>query len=310
MRFGRLWSYALFSIVLLPAALHLSSASAEEPPLAYDISWPQCPETVPSGEFAFAIIGLNNGRPFTTNDCFATQYSWAASEEAHPDVYINLDFPKADRPEAANGPYGLCEPADQWCRAYNYGYALARDAHYRAAILGVQPGRYWLDVEMANYWSESGSDNSQVVHGVLDYFDSVSLAVGIYGTSYQWGLLTAGYMPLISRPLWVAGAETMEEALGRCEDASFAFAGGEIWMVQYPEGGFDGNVRCSRAPGRVEANGSATAPASSEPPSRPRRNTNRTRVLAPNSIIPTSPVFESTIPRPLSLQESRVLVGR
>ncbi|MGE3422247.1 MAG: hypothetical protein AB7N24_09390 [Dehalococcoidia bacterium] len=294
--------------MILSVVFQVLPASAEEPPLAYDISWPQCPEALPAGDFSFAIVGLNDGRPFTSNDCFSSQYAWATAAEAHPDVYINLDFPREGRPQAENGPYGLCEAADEWCRAYNYGYALAQDAHFRAALFGVQPGRYWLDVEMANHWSDSGSDNSQVVHGALDYFDSVSIPVGIYGTSFQWDMLVAGYVPFISRPLWVAGAESIDEARGRCDDSSFAFAGGEIWLVQYPEGDFDGNVRCSRFAERADLNTGEPPKEAGEQPSRSRPNPHRNRTAAPNSIVSKTPVFESIIPRPFSLQESRALV--
>ncbi len=224
------------------------SAAAEGPEIAYDVSWPQCPNVLPKGPFAFAVIGLNDGRPFTSNGCFGLQYHWAKSAEPHPDIYINLDFPRAGRPEAANGPYGVCEPDDDWCRGYNYGYNLATDAQARVVAAGEVPRRYWLDVEMENHWSDMARDNSQVVRGALDSLDEMGIAVGIYGTSYQWGLITGDYVPVRPRPLWLAGAEDISEAAARCDRTDLAFAGGEIWMVQYPQDGFDGNVPCPLYP--------------------------------------------------------------
>jgi len=218
---------------------------------AYDISWPQCPDTFPEGEFSFAVIGLTGGRPFTSNACFSPQYAWARSVEQHPDVYINLDFPRPGRPEAANGPYGVCAGDDDWCRGYNYGYASAKDAVARARLAGVTPGRYWFDVEMENYWSDSARNNSQVVRGALDYFLDFNLPIGIYGTYYQWDLITGGYIPPGKLPIWVAGATSREMAAERCTNSAYNFAGGETWMVQYPEGPFDGNVECEAAPPRV-----------------------------------------------------------
>lgn len=216
---------------------------------AYDISWPQCESGAPHGDFSFAIIGLNNGRPFTTNDCFAPQYTWAAQVQVNPAVYINLDFPRAGRPEADNGPYGRCGETDTWCRGYNWGYALARDSVNRAISFGVSPERYWLDVEMANHWSDVPRDNGQVARGAIDYFLEHRIPVGIYGTRYQWNLITGGYTPPnVTLPLWVAGAEDITEAHERCFNRSLAFAGGDTWLVQYPEGEFDGNVLCSIAP--------------------------------------------------------------
>lgn len=219
------------------------------PPPAYDISWPQCESGAPQGEFAFAIIGLNNGRPFTTNDCFAPQYAWAGQAQANPAVYINLDFPRGEQLAAANGPYGQCAADDGWCRGYNWGYALARDSVGRAIYFGVKPERYWLDVEMANHWSDLARDNGQVTRGAIDYFLEHNIPVGIYGTRYQWNLITGGYTPRgVTLPLWVAGAEDIAEAHARCHDRSLAFAGGDTWMVQYPEAEFDGNVLCGIAP--------------------------------------------------------------
>lgn len=243
-------------------ALGSGSAKADEGKApAYDISWPQCENGAPHGEFHFAVIGLNNGRPFTTNDCFKPQYAWAASVQAHPAVYINLDFPKAERPAADNGPYGRCAAEDGWCRGYNWGYALARDSVSRARSFGITPERYWLDVEMANHWSETARDNGQVVRGAVDYFVEHGIPVGVYGTRYQWQLITGGYAPSdVTLPLWVAGAEDATEAEARCSDRSFAFAGGNTWMVQYPEGEFDGNVLCDIAP-RVTPAAPAKAPA-------------------------------------------------
>lgn len=227
-----------------------TTARADSPGApAYDISWPQCESGAPHTDFSFAIIGLNNGRPFTTNDCFEPQYVWAAQVQVNPAVYINLDFPKAGRPEAANGPYGRCAETDGWCRGYNWGWALAHDSVNRAMYFGVSPERYWLDVEMANHWSDLARDNGQVARGAIDYFIAHNIPVGLYGTRYQWNLITGGYTPPnVTLPLWVAGAEDIGEAHERCYNRSLAFAGGDTWMVQYPEGEFDGNVLCSIAP--------------------------------------------------------------
>lgn len=231
------------SIGLL-GTLSVSAVQAEEAFPAYDISWPQCPDSLPEGNFSFAVIGLNGGRPFTANECFTRQYQWARSAEANPDVYINLDFPGPGRAEAENGPYGICSATDDWCRGYNYGFALARDAFFRASVLGVAPQRYWFDVEMDNYWSDSPGNNSQVVRGALDSFDALGVPVGIYGTRYQWALITGNYVPATPRPLWVAGAESLDEARARCNQPDFGFANGTIWIVQFLVGEFDENVAC------------------------------------------------------------------
>jgi hypothetical protein len=267
------WAKRGALVAVAAAALWAGSAPgfAQEPPdrpFAYDISWPQCPATFPQGEFDFAVIGLNNGYPFSTNDCFRVQYEWAKTAEANPDVYINFDFPSPGEASAIDGPYGRCAETDRWCRAYNHGYAIGQDSIARAAYFGISPGRYWFDVEMINDWSNWPAANGQVVNGAVDYFLEHNIPFGIYGTRYQWGLITGHYMPPVTVPLWVAGATTIEMARERCADETFGFAGGVIWMVQYPQDGFDGNVLCepgfadrdSRQPGMVAATAAGTEP--------------------------------------------------
>ncbi len=242
------------TVVVIASAMAVGErATADGGPtghLIYDISWPQCPTTLPQGGFHFAVIGLNNGYPFSSNDCFAFQYAWASTVEANPDVYINLDFPAPGAAHALDGPYGRCAETDDWCRAYNHGYALAKDNWQRAMYFGVSPGRYWFDVEMINRWSSWREANGQVIHGAVDYFLEHNLPIGIYGTHYQWGLITGHYMPEVQLPIWVAGATSIEMAAQRCFDDTKRFAGGVTWMVQYPEGPFDGNVLCE--PGKAD----------------------------------------------------------
>src|SRR5437762_7889741 len=93
----------------------------------FDISWPQCGKQYPYGPVAFSVIGLNGGRPYTVNPCFLDQYRWAQRVETRPAVYVNMEFPKPGRVEALSGPYGVCLETDDWCRAYNYGYGIARE---------------------------------------------------------------------------------------------------------------------------------------------------------------------------------------
>jgi len=266
------WAKRIALLGVVGAAFWWGSegSAAQEPPVpyAYDISWPQCPDTYPAGEFSFAVIGLNNGYPFSTNDCFRSQYAWANTVEANPDVYINFDAPLPGESSGDTGPYGRCAPNDQWCRAYNHGYAIGADSVARAAYFGISPGRYWFDVEMINDWSNWPAANGQVVNGAVDYFLEHDIPFGIYGTRYQWGLITGHYTPPVTVPIWVAGATTIEMARERCSDESFGFAGGVIWMVQYPQDGFDGNVLCepgiadreSRLPGTGAAAPARTGP--------------------------------------------------
>jgi hypothetical protein len=96
------------------------------------------------------------------------------------------------------------------------------------------------------------------------------MPMGIYGTRYQWGLITGGHVAPGMVPLWVAGARTPGEALRRCDNnTNLAFAGGIIWMAQYyPEGAWDGNVLCPAAQreNAVAASGITAATPTTIPP--------------------------------------------
>ena len=218
------------------------SAAAEHVP-GFDISWPQCDDQqFPPGPVAFAVIGLNDGRPYTLNRCFAQQYRWAQRTSRNPAIYINVDFPRAGRAEAMDGPYGQCAEIDNWCRAYNWGYGIGRDAAARVRAAGITPSMWWLDVEFGNYWSSERTLNAQVVRGVVDYMKEKRLPTGIYGTPYQWRLLAgSSYNPSVA--IWTAGASGLEGASRRCGD-SYAFGGGHVQMVQYETYGFDTNYIC------------------------------------------------------------------
>ncbi len=97
----------------------------------YDISFPQCGSTYPSGQ-AFAVVGVNDGIPNTLNPCFGPSSSypsytqselyWAvstssgSSTEPKASVYVNTadpgnvvtGTPIADWPTSGSTPYGTC----------------------------------------------------------------------------------------------------------------------------------------------------------------------------------------------------------
>jgi hypothetical protein len=208
----------------------------------FDISWPQCGKNYPPGPVAFTVVGLNGGKPFTSNPCFAHEYRWAQRVERHPMIYINVAYPKPGVPEAITGPEGTCEETNEMCRAYNYGWNLAAHSVQLALLHGITPTVWWLDVEVNNYWSEDKAANAQVVRAAVLYLQSLGIPFGIYGTPYQWNLLVGDYAPGV--PIWTAGADNVDDAMSRCTNPKYAFAGGEVVMAQYYPYGFDGNVIC------------------------------------------------------------------
>jgi hypothetical protein len=213
------------------------------PILGYDISWPQCGGVYPKAPYEIAIVGVNGGRPFTGNECFASEFEWARKATGNPAVYINLDSPRGEWGEAhaVRGPMGECGPGDEACRAYNYGANSARFAIEHAHQKGARPAWWWLDIETMNYWSPNTKLNAEVIRGAINYLRQKGMNVGIYSTAHQWRIIVGDYAP--STPVWVAGAPDQAGAPPFC-GPEYAFGGGEVWIVQYLRDGYDGALGC------------------------------------------------------------------
>lgn len=214
----------------------------------YDISSPQCKNAFPSAAHAFVVIGVNSGRTFRPNNCFATEYDWAAKTSGlTPSIYMNLSYPAGSTAlNALDGPAGHCAAADSSCKAYNYGYNAAKYsfdyAGKRTALV------WWLDIELSNTWSARTSLNSRVIQGAVDFFQNKGIVVGAYSSVTQWSKIAgAAFKPkLASQPAfanWVFGAKSLAQAPSFC-GADHAFGGGNVWLAQYPSGRFDGNYVC------------------------------------------------------------------
>ena len=174
----------------------------------YDISWPQCGLASPGQPYSVAVVGVTGGRPFTSNPCLDSQWQWAGAGGSGAAVYMNTSNPS---------PAG----------AYAWGVSSAQDALARAASAGVRSPMWWLDVEFGNAWSSDRNANAQAVQGAIDALRGSGVQVGVYSTSYQWGVIVGGYAPGV--PIWVAGAP-WGAAASWC--SGHGFGGGPTWMVQ------------------------------------------------------------------------------
>lgn len=243
-------------------------------PIGYDVSWPQCGLTLPTGQ-AFAVVGVNGGLANTTNPCFAEQLAWAGTSTGTTDqpaaaLYLNTAnpgrlaswwptsnyYPEDASAQVAN-PYGVCRPGDYGAAcAYMYGFAKAYDS---ATIRGVRdPADYfwWLDVETMNSWEGDDRSNRAVLEGMTYYLTNVlrSEGVGIYSTTYQWSRIVGSVGPVTSDtlvpgpsslnglPSWIAGATSLRTAQRACD--GIPLTGGEIAMVQWVENDLDHNIAC------------------------------------------------------------------
>jgi hypothetical protein len=209
----------------------------------YDISWPQCGKTYPANS-AFGIVGASDGLAYSDNPCLASEYQWAAGASRPAGLYLNTADPgSASSHWTAPGPKACSGSSDDLGCAYNYGWnaashAFAYAATQSAAGAGVT---WWLDIETANTWSSNTAANSADIQGMVDYFGSQAVTVGVYSTSLQWGQITGGMT--LTVPNWLAGASSATQASSWCSSAQ-SFTGGPVRVVQYPSGGFDGDVLC------------------------------------------------------------------
>lgn len=247
-----------------------------------DVSWPQCGKTLPEGQ-AFAIVGVTGGLANNSNPCFAEQLEWAnkstgGTKQPRVALYVNTANPGHEgswwpssniyRGVDVPNPYGPCEPVREGdvegpvnlACSYMYGYAKAYDDAVDRGV--TDPGSYfwWLDVETDNSWQADAEDatalNRATLEGMVDYFESITngrvgpdkkpAGVGIYSTSYQWGII-AGTVPpsssLAGLPSWLAGAKTLRGAKSNCSLPGLT-PGSPVTVTQYVSAGLDYDYSC------------------------------------------------------------------
>ncbi len=284
-RFHRVVVAAIVVVAPFATAASASSTTTVVAPTAigYDISFPQCGGSLPAPA-GFAVIGVNDGRPFTANPCLAVELRWAESSlSAVPSFYVNTADPgpvgNADWPQTQQSPQ-ICTGANSAPCSYDYGWNAAQnsfqDAVAAETLLGAAAPAaaassvpWWLDVESGNSWEtiRTGSaptsvqfaNDLAVVEGEVAYFASVGASnVGIYSTTSQWtGLVGPTGSTFAANDVWIPGYATLAAAQAGC--AASSFTGGRVAMIQYPSNGLDGDLQCPLLSGPS----SATVPVSS-----------------------------------------------
>ena len=258
----------LFGSIVTPlTAANAASAETLESPnlgaaaLGNDISWPQCGGGLPGGQ-SFGIVGVNDGRPGTVNPCLGEQLQWAASSvggtsqapvalyvnTANPSQYAYTWWPSSNVVLGVNvpNPYGACNGTASTACAYIYGYANAYDDVNEWGVPDPAKHMWWLDVETGNAWSWDTAANASVLEGMTAYFQSIGAQVGIYSTSYQFGLIAGQPGPnsnLNGLKSWLAGATSTDTAAAFCALPPLT-AGGVVALTQFTDGNFDYNYSC------------------------------------------------------------------
>jgi hypothetical protein len=229
-----------------PAALAASDPYASTS-VGYDVSFPDCSKvigpTATNGKaYAFAVVGVTGGRPFTNNSCLGSEFQAVVAKGLQPSLYMNTAGPVGPNAKKYEnmGPKS-CSKNDRVCLAYNFGYQMAIAAHNYAASQGASASTWWLDVETANSWTKNTSENTSTLQGAIDALTALgSATVGVYSVQSEWATITGSAQ--LGVPAWVAGASSLNAAPGLCSPASFA--GGPVWLVQSFGGTYDEDYAC------------------------------------------------------------------
>jgi hypothetical protein len=254
------------------SATRITTPKAPKPttatPVGYDVSWPQCGITLPTGA-AFAIVGVNGGLANNTNPCLGVQLAWAAgslggTSQPKAALYVNTANPAeavaswwpssntypAGAPTPVPNPYGTCTGIDGPACSYMYGYAKAFDNGTLRGVPNPKTFFWWLDVETENSWGPDPVANRAVLEGMTHYYLDVlgAAGVGIYSTGYQWtqivgGLGAVGSSNLNGLPSWLAGATSLTGAQANCTRTPLT--GGKVTVTQYVLKGLDHNYACA-----------------------------------------------------------------
>lgn len=229
--------------------------------VGYDVSWPQCGETLPTNP-AFAIVGVTGGLANNTNPCLAEQLAWATTATgitAQPKValYVNTANPghagswwptsNTYGGQTLTNPYGTCTGGEDVACAYVYGWAKAYDDAMTRGVTSPESYLWWLDVEWENTWSDDQVANRAVLEGMTAYFEGIDARVGLYSTGRQWAAIV-GSVPtdsnLYDLPSWLAGARTLSGAQSNCLLPPLT-GGGTVTLTQYLTKNLDHNHSCS-----------------------------------------------------------------
>lgn len=241
-----------------------TAAAPEDAVLGNDISWPQCDLPAPQ---AFAIVGVNGGRPGTVNPCLADQLAWAdltpaAAGGTPAAVYVNtaatgpvesLWWPTSNAylGHDISNPYGPCDGSASPACTYIHGYAMAYEGVTMLKEAGGGDVRrmWWLDVETGSSWLPDTAANAAELEGMTSYLVGAGAEVGIYSTGYQFGEIAGDISPasnLYRLKNWLAGAEDRSSAQEYCA-ADPLTPGATVTTTQFTDGILDYNYPCPAA---------------------------------------------------------------
>jgi len=204
-----------------------------------DLSWPNCDRQQPPAA-GFAIIGVNDGHPFSTNPCLTREYGWYAN--THPTgLYLSTSYTTRYQQEITGScaqqaaATGLPRPQSQ---AYAIGCSETASSLRQLGQLRLPlPSVFWLDVETDNIWSTNQQLNVQTLRGMIAELNTLQpqATVGIYSFPPMWRRITGNWATPL--PEWIPRA-------GGDNPCRSPFSTGPVWLSQGGTASLDVDQAC------------------------------------------------------------------
>lgn len=210
----------------------------------YDASYPsaQCGASAYPG--GFAIIGLGDGRPFTTNPCLAHEWAMASASGTPtvPSLYFNTGYAGAYAKQITTGckdaagsapiPAGTSghqKSVEQ--QAWEIGCS---EAAYAAAHEPGTPAMWWADIETGNSWSANTTYNDFTIDGIAYRMSGLpagaGAAVGVYSTPAMWNQIAGpGF---VSTPAVTADWQPASTCPASGFTLQSASSHSPVWLIQ------------------------------------------------------------------------------
>jgi hypothetical protein len=192
-----------------------------------DLSWPNCDRQQPPAA-SFAIIGINDGHPFSTNPCLTREYGWYTN--THPTgLYLNTGYTPGYQRAITNScgqqaaTLGLTK---QQTHAYAVGCSETSSSLQQLNQLHLPiPSIFWLDVETGGDWSTDQQLNVQTLRGMISELNNLQAqaTVGIYSFPPMWRQITGNWASNL--PEWIPRANGDNP----CHTP---FSTGPVWLAQ------------------------------------------------------------------------------
>lgn len=255
--------FALITLISI-AALLVTSVPAEATTTTtftnpysgsgYDVSYPQCSNTTPYPANEYAIIGIGDGRAFTTNPCVQGLWSRALMAGATSlSIYVNTGnsgaYGKDITTDCATGvpsSYTTRQEQQSWeigCSEADYAFQAALNnginPNAPSNMPSISAGMWWADIETGTSWSNNTSLNRAAIDGLMSELASprngafsgeAGVAVGIYSNTSFWNSIT-GNSP--SNPFTPTGSYADWWAGSTCNNT---FDGLPEWIGQFATG--------------------------------------------------------------------------